>query len=63
MAEEMDEQHVFEQKTSYEKYSLLEKRELALKVKECKAEDIVESVYERKDSLGSKKKTSHSGYA
>ena len=38
IAEEMDEEHVFGQKTSYEKYSLLERRELALKVKECKAE-------------------------
>jgi len=42
MAEEMDEQHVFGQKTSYEKYSLLETRQLALKVKECKAEYIAE---------------------
>ena len=44
MAEEMDEQHVLGQKTSYEKYSLLERRELALKVKECKAEYIAESM-------------------
>ena len=42
MAEELDEQHVFRQNTSYEKYSLLERRELALKVKECKAEYIAE---------------------
>jgi len=42
MAEEMDEQHVFGQKTSYEKYSLLERHELALKVKDCKAEYIAE---------------------
>ena len=63
MAEEMEEQHVFGQKSSYEKHSLLERRELALKVKECKAEYIAELVYERKDSLGSKKETSRSGYA
>ena len=42
MAEEMEEQRVFGQKTSYEKYSLLERRELALKVKECKEEYIAE---------------------